>query len=99
MRRAFETNLPSHLRDVSEQFEQRTLGGVASVNEMVNNMANQVEFAEMVRHMGRGVLSEQYHNIHSSAEKFSQQLPRLREQLLYAIKLRNAYVDYEGATA
>lgn len=86
MRRTYES--VSHIDEVDEQFRLRSAGGAQAVDEMISNLRVQVEYAEMMRHMGRSVLGNQF-AIQSSAEQYGQRLPMLRQQLMRAIMLRD----------
>ena len=96
MSRIFESQ--PHIQEVTEQYRLRSPKGINSIDDMVSNLAAQVEFAEMIERMGRNVLGGQT-VVQASAERYGQRLPRIREQMLYAIKLRDRFVTQNQSYA
>ncbi len=87
MSRIFESQ--PHIQEITEQYRLRSPKGISSINDMISNLAMQVEYAEMIERMSYDSPRGSY--IRMDAESYTKRLGRMREQLTYASGLLNKY--------
>lgn len=77
--------IPDHIQNVHEIFEMKAPRGIEAVEEMIDSIANEVTYAEMVQQMSA---TPDVNGINGVAEKYAyDNLMNLREQLVYAVAM------------